>query len=475
VDTYGAPKAPDADSTPGYTQWYNDNWGDGTANKLRFDAFSELWDIADSKLSLLGPPPPGQEPGLGAFIDFDGNKQVLQPGVDNLKDYIKNGLTTLFANAFQPKSNYALLMGAGEVLRDALELYVNLPVGGQAVQAVINNLVSIDLDTITHNRVRVPEDLPVLSFNLFTPVMLNPDAQLQVTFKGTALDPGLADSAPLTVNLEAGFWSKRNYTVQVPDQFKGKTALLEFKFTNLESTSRVSLTPDDVLEVLDPTSVLGQLYFLDDIKFSKGIQATITNPVDENGTATLDITFDPAIPANQTTVTVDWRDGTLPPLVYTVLPGGGHTVLTHQYLDDKPTGTSEDRKVLIVTVDNAIGGDTALVETLLRNVAPEIDPLTLDVTELEEGEELELSGTFTDVGTLDTFKVYVDWGTGEEPEEITNFIPAFMGQPGSFSATHLYVDDDPDSGTPEDELKPKVIIIDDDGGETEREAVQARG
>ncbi|MGH7895051.1 MAG: hypothetical protein ACREQL_10295, partial [Candidatus Binatia bacterium] len=166
-DTFGFPTPPDSSSSPGYTSWYNANWGDGTDNKLRMDAADKLWKIADGKINEL------VQAGLGAanladMIKIDPATGATNPiGVAAFKDYVKAGLQQLIKNVIPPgKSNYALLMGAGAVIKDILAVNAAAAEAPALLNAVINQV--LNLDSVRHNRVHVPTDLPVLSFNVLT-------------------------------------------------------------------------------------------------------------------------------------------------------------------------------------------------------------------------------------------------------------------------------------------------------------------
>lgn len=139
-----------------------------------------------------------------------------------------------------------------------------------------------------------------------------------------------------------------------------------------------------------------------------------TAQIDENGTATLDLSFTDAGLVDEHTVTVDWGDGTVEDVVLTV--GDRAAQLTHQYLDDDPTGTPSDATPIGVTVADDDGGsasDTASI--IVDNVAPELTNLTTDSAAIggaQQGETVNLTADFSDVGTLDTHTAVIDWGDG---------------------------------------------------------------
>ncbi len=154
--------------------------------------------------------------------------------------------------------------------------------------------------------------------------------------------------------------------------------------------------------------------------------------------------------------------------------GGGQWAFaaTHQYLDDRPTATSVDSyNITIKVIDSDTGTDTRNETITVRNVAPQVKTLVLDHPTITENGAVVLSGTFTDPRLSDTHQVVIDWGVAGE----TTTIATAGGNPAgttltslgagnwSFSATHLYRDDDP-SVTAEDTYTIMATVTDDDGG-----------
>lgn len=105
-----------------------------------------------------------------------------------------------------------------------------------------------------------------------------------------------------------------------------------------------------------------------------------------------------------------------------------------------------------------------LAAVRVRNSLPKLGPLPVIVG--EEGEEIELTVSFTDVAWTDTHSALVDFGDGSLPvkAEITevNQPPATTGQ---LTARHTYCDNDTFVVT--------VILIDAPGG-TDRQTTEAR-
>lgn len=150
--------------------------------------------------------------------------------------------------------------------------------------------------------------------------------------------------------------------------------------------------------------------------------------------------------ADEWTATVDYGDGDgVEPLAL----DGNDFDLSHTYAED---GTYT---VTVTVEDDDLGVGSDTVTVTVNNVAPVVT-LTGDAV-LENG-FATVSGTFTDVGILDTHSVEVDWGGSEGTS------PATVDQlAGTFTASHQYLDDDP-SGTSLDVYSITASATDDDGG-----------
>ncbi len=194
------------------------------------------------------------------------------------------------------------------------------------------------------------------------------------------------------------------------------------------------------------------------------IQFASVVTIDENQFTELRLTFDDPGILDTHTVEIDWGDGTTTTIE---LEGGERFISTpHQYLDDTPTGPAEEPYTITVTVtDNGGESVTNTTTALVKNVAPEIDTLTVTPTVVSEGNFVTLSGDYSDVGTLDTHTATIRWGDGTV-EEVD-----LVGEngSGSFAISHFYADNDtvnPDDGPIPDNLYTITITLaDDDGGE----------
>jgi PKD repeat protein len=181
----------------------------------------------------------------------------------------------------------------------------------------------------------------------------------------------------------------------------------------------------------------------------------VTSPVVENGTATLTGSYVDAGTQDTHTLDLDWNgDGTFD---QTVAVSGGSFSVTRQFLDDDPTGTSSDTFNVNVRLRDDDGGTTLAATVLtVRNANPVVvlDPGAISI--FENGTAV-LSGTYNDVGSLDSHELDIDWdGDGAFDETI-----AVSG--GAFTVTRQFFDDNP-TGTRFDKSIVTVRLRDDDGG-----------
>ena len=141
--------------------------------------------------------------------------------------------------------------------------------------------------------------------------------------------------------------------------------------------------------------------------------------IDEADGVTVTGTFaDPAlgVATELFTGTAIWSDGVA--TVLTVNGVAGTFSTSRVFLDDHPaTGTPFDLfTVSIGIADDDLGSDTDVSGTLrVDNVAPVIQVFASDATfenKGKEGEPVTVTGSFTDIGVLDTHTATVDWGDG---------------------------------------------------------------
>ncbi len=93
----------------------------------------------------------------------------------------------------------------------------------------------------------------------------------------------------------------------------------------------------------------------------------------------------------------------------------------------------------------------------VSNVAPTLSNLATDISAVDEGGSVTLTGDISDASSADSFSVEIDWGDGSAAETLSP--PAGST---SFSVAHTYADDDP-TGTASDTKMISVGLSDDDG------------
>lgn len=151
------------------------------------------------------------------------------------------------------------------------------------------------------------------------------------------------------------------------------------------------------------------------------------------------------------TLVVNWGDGT-PPETFNFGPGIASFHLTHQYLDDRPTGTASDTNTIhLVLTDDEGGSATNSVTVTVSNTAPVLSNINVS-SPIVETRNATLSGAIADASPEDSFRLVVNWGDGAPPE--TNALPAGST---AFILTHRY--EAPNPGYP-----INITLTDDDGG-----------
>ncbi len=184
-----------------------------------------------------------------------------------------------------------------------------------------------------------------------------------------------------------------------------------------------------------------------------GVDAPV---IDEDGTATLNGSFSDEDVLDTHAVEIDWGDGTTS--FATVDPVARTFTADHQYLDDDPTDTASDiYNVGVTLTDNNTGQTTAATTVTVNNLDPVI--IGVDAPVIDEDGTATLNGSFSDVGTLDTHTVEIDWGDGNTSFATVDPVAR------TFTADHQYLDDDP-TATASDIYNVGVTLTDDDTGQT---------
>ncbi len=178
-------------------------------------------------------------------------------------------------------------------------------------------------------------------------------------------------------------------------------------------------------------------------------QLSLTPVISENESATLTGSFTDPGDSGSHTLKVSWGEGS--PQVIQLDRGVTTFQITHQYLDDDPTGTASDSyRVDVRIIDDQGLSDARTLTVTVNNVAPAV--LLNAPASGVRGQELQFTASFTDPGTLDTHRVSWDFGDG------TLIASHSSKDAGALAPEHVYTA----SGT----YSVKVTVADDDGGTT---------
>lgn len=190
--------------------------------------------------------------------------------------------------------------------------------------------------------------------------------------------------------------------------------------------------------------------------------------IDENGIATLTGMISDPGTLDTFTLEINWGDANSLNNTETYLFNASTTgtqsfAITHQYLDDNPTGTSQATYTISANLtDDDTGTDIAFETVVVENVAPVI--LLSPVASIDENGIATLTGSLVDPGTLDTFTVIVNWGDALSPNNTETFtFAASATGTQNFTLTHQYLDDNP-TDTVNDTYTITATVTDDDTG-----------
>ncbi len=158
----------------------------------------------------------------------------------------------------------------------------------------------------------------------------------------------------------------------------------------------------------------------------------VTTPISENGSAALTGNISDADAGDSFTLTVNWGDGSAPQ-TFNYPAGSTSFSETHQYLDDNPTATPSDNYTISLTLSDGSLSDTASTTVTVNNAAPVLSNIAVSPATINVGGSTTLSGNITDVGTLDTHQIVINWGDGS-----SNTTLNLAAGVNVFSAAHQY-------------------------------------
>lgn len=217
----------------------------------------------------------------------------------------------------------------------------------------------------------------------------------------------------------------------------------------IDPNAQVFTDPQDLLDVFGGAGAGAN-------QDSDSIQITVNNvaptvsialsstTIDENGSVTVTGSFTDTGTLDTHSATINWGDGT--GNLALTLKADKTFSATYQYLDDGPfggtpqNGTPFDNYTITVTVtDDDTGVGTASAEVTVNDVVPILGTLSDNLPGLGiivEGDTLQLSANYTDVGTKDFHTVEFDWGDGS-PVDLSLENP-LGGGIGTASGSHVY-------------------------------------
>ena len=312
------------------------------------------------------------------------------------------------------------------------------------------------LDDTVPVGVTVNNVVPVLATETLDKTSLNENEAVTLTVSFT--DPGTLDVHTVDIDWEGDGTFDETFTLAVGDRSfaKSHTYLDDAPNGTAQDTYNIKyrISDDDTgeLNVTAASTVT--------VKNVAPGNLVLNGPftINENDSIVLTGTFTDPGTLDQHTVEIDWDgDGTYDQTL-TLALGARSFSATHQYLDDLPTGSPVDTNNINVRLrDDDLGEANATTTVTVNNVNPVVSlngPFTIN-----ENGFINLSGTFTDAGTLDSHIVQIDWdGDGTFDQSINLAVGA-----RSFAVSHQYLDDNP-TGTKSDTNAINVRVTDDDTG-----------
>jgi len=395
----------------------------------------------------------------------------LKPTITGLTatNTVENGYTTLSGTIVDVGTldSFTMTVNWGDSLSDVYTFTAGNRVFNKTHKYLDDNPTKTASDPYTISITLVDDDLGSNNYSTnltvanvvpqISSLSATPISENQITtLTGIISDPGTLDSFTLSINWGDSTTSSHSFSsaslVNGSFPFTMTHQFLDDTPSNTSSdiaTIKVTITDDD----LGSSSANVSQYISNTAPIFSLIN--ITPVIYENDSATLIAKIiDPGI-LDTFNVTVNWGDSTS---TTTPFPAGTTNItLTHQYLDDNPTGTSSDiYTVNLSVIDDDLGQGTGSTSLRVFNAKPSLTSLL--ASSVFENEVSTLTGQIVDQGTKDTFRLIVAWGDGKSDTY------SFPVGTKTFTKTHRYLDDNP-TGSQSDPHTILIVVYDDDGGQ----------
>ncbi|MFM8399552.1 MAG: beta strand repeat-containing protein, partial [Pirellula sp.] len=307
----------------------------------------------------------------------------------------------------------------------------------------------------------------------------------EFTLSGSWNDPGIQDSHRIVIDWGDGTPLQTIDRPSEVGQSIGRTFSIGHTYANNptepSTTYSISVNVSDDDEPLISNYATLDVQVLDVAPSVTALSWT-SDSIDEDSIGYLSISLnDPGL-IDRHFLRINWGDGTtLAPNIEDIyVPIGNRTVLNipHRYLDNRSNNQPYGVSVQIFEYDPVTSGvlqtgNTLSTSIFVNNVAPQLtSPPALYRKDasggwvilpagstIEEGTQVKLTGTYSDVGKLDSHSVEVIWSTLHGRLTAATLNP----QAGTFEAFYTY-DDDYTPNTSIDTESISVNITDDDLG-----------
>lgn len=304
--------------------------------------------------------------------------------------------------------------------------------------------------------------------------IINTVPEIQLTNDGSSVDESsqpvtfsyvIIDDSPETVDLAdpdcgvAGTY--------VPSSLINNAGLGEFKcvFSAGGTASADSTSSLVTLRGTDPIGLVGTATLDVIVSNVDPVITSVTlstSAIEEHGVLTVQgHFFDPGADSHQ--LRIDWGDGEAE--IVQIGAGLRKFSVSNRYLDDDPMNTPSDVYNLSIELMDEKGADTQNRTVTIENAAPELkvdnvldelgNRVGLDIPLVLAGTSISLAGSYTDVGTLDTHEITIDWGEGSTENVESLASTHLYASPGVFDIVVSVTDDD--TGTVSEQRSVMVV------------------